>query len=1037
MPSASAVPKPEEASNDGKEEETPGLKDNSTGVGMKNQDNSLLMVPPMIALETVADSIQESDKDKDIHRTFYTGLQVLNNFVSDVMDIPKGGPYMRDGKRRVDFVLAYHFKRHRSFPGSPTSEENTATTLEVITAPAEKLETEDELTKRTRSRKTSVLEEGREMGLSSHHLLEKEQMICREEFEQNLMDARLELEWDEEDQAEGHGYLRIHAPWLVLIREAEFLKIKMPTKKVFEMKQSSGVLHGLGARINHALQPNVPHSQEALSQKKLSFPFSRDKQKLFDIKSEDSFFDSATRSRIVFEILKRVKCTKGPYKMGITSLIANGVYTSAFPLHDGELHGSEVNDRKLLHDEWASYNKFYKYQPLELIKKYFGEKIGLYFAWLGVYTQMLIPPSVVGIAVFLYGWLAAEKDIPGFETCVIGQNITMCPTCDKLCKYKRLSENCDRVRSSHLFDNITTVLFSIFMALWATTFLEHWKRIETRLNYTWDLNGMEESEQQLRPEYEAKLLEKKRKVDIKLAKTQKLQEPSKDSHNNRWKNKAETIMTGSRMTEEYGLSWRDQLPSFLINCSCILFMVLLSFAIVVGMIFYRITMNVLLANSTDPYLKSNRSAIIMATAFLINLVIILILDEIYGSIARWLTVIEVPKTEEEFETRLIFKSFMLKFVNSYTSIIYVAFLKGRITGYPKKYYYILPNYRMEECAPGGCLQELALQLCIIMLGKQLLQNNLFEVGIPKIKKLCRYLHKKDHHKKASHLKEEDGMELGCKDYELEPFTGLNPEYMEMVIQFGFVTLFVASFPLAPFFALLNNVIEIRLDGKKFVTELRRPTAVRAKDIGTWYVILNGVAKLAVIINALVIALTSDFVPRLIYMYFYSPDGSLRGYVNYTLSYFNVSDYAPGIIIESNYTLCRFRDYLEPPWSDHPYQYTKTYWIILAGRLAFVIIFQNLVMFLSNMLDWIIEDIPSDIEDCMKKEKLYLVNVFLKEEQDKMQLLESLIGKNKDNCKSSSSTRSSVRQLQEVQQKERSNSHKSLHGFQLSKRISKE
>jgi hypothetical protein len=30
-----------------------------------------------------------------------------------------------------------------------------------------------------------------------------------------------------------------------------------------------------------------------------------------------------------------------------------------------------------------------------------------------------------------------------------------------------------------------------------------------------------------------------------------------------------------------------------------------------------------------------------------------------------------------------------------------------------------------------------------------------------------------------------------------------------VIQYGFVTLFVTAFPLAPFFALMNNVIEIR------------------------------------------------------------------------------------------------------------------------------------------------------------------------------------------------------------------------------------
>lgn len=53
-----------------------------------------------------------------------------------------------------------------------------------------------------------------------------------------------------------------------------------------------------------------------------------------------------------------------------------------------------------------------------------------------------------------------------------------------------------------------------------------------------------------------------------------------------------------------------------------------------------------------------------------------------------------------------------------------------------------------------------------------------------------------------------------------------------VIQYGFVSLFVASFPLAPAFALLNNVIEIRLDAAKFVTEIRRPDAVRCKDIGS-------------------------------------------------------------------------------------------------------------------------------------------------------------------------------------------------------------
>ena len=52
-----------------------------------------------------------------------------------------------------------------------------------------------------------------------------------------------------------------------------------------------------------------------------------------------------------------------------------------------------------------------------------------------------------------------------------------------------------------------------------------------------------------------------------------------------------------------------------------------------------------------------------------------------------------------------------------------------------------------------------------------------------------------------------------------------------VIQYGFITIFVAAFPLAPLFALLNNIIEIRLDAYKIVTQFKRPVSSRAIDIG--------------------------------------------------------------------------------------------------------------------------------------------------------------------------------------------------------------
>lgn len=69
-----------------------------------------------------------------------------------------------------------------------------------------------------------------------------------------------------------------------------------------------------------------------------------------------------------------------------------------------------------------------------------------------------------------------------------------------------------------------------------------------------------------------------------------------------------------------------------------------------------------------------------------------------------------------------------------------------------------------------------------------------------------------------------------------------------VLQFGFITIFVAAFPLAPLFALLNNWVEIRLDAHKFVCEYRRPVAERAQNIGVWFNILEALSHLSVIAN---------------------------------------------------------------------------------------------------------------------------------------------------------------------------------------------
>ncbi len=135
----------------------------------------------------------------------------------------------------------------------------------------------------------------------------------------------------------------------------------------------------------------------------------------------------------------------------------------------------------------------------------------------------------------------------------------------------------------------------------------------------------------------------------------------------------------------------------------------------------------------------------------------------------------------------------------------------------------------------------------------------------------------DNAKGDDDVKEEGGVlfsysdKLSIEDFNAQlaaPPFDVGDEYLEMVVQFLFSTMFAVAFPLAPLLAFVNNVVEYRIDTKKLLVT-RRPLPYVSSSIGSWQVCLNLTAFAATLCNCLLLVLMGDQVQ------YYTPN-SLRG-----------------------------------------------------------------------------------------------------------------------------------------------------------------
>ncbi|OAQ33500.1 DUF590-domain-containing protein [Linnemannia elongata AG-77] len=411
---------------------------------------------------------------------------------------------------------------------------------------------------------------------------------------------------------------------------------------------------------------------------------------------------------------------------------------------------NEANYRAQLRVKWA--RRFWRSQPLDLVNAYYGERIGVYFAWLGHYTKWLTLPAVVGMAVFVFGIINAAR-------------------------LNKLDATPNALFA--IFDNVLTMPFALFMSMWSTVYIEFWKRANQYYAFRWNMIDYERVELP-RTEFRA--------TRVRFS-----------------------PVTGKRELY-YPVYWKA-LRLFASSVAVIIAVLVVIGSVACLMIFKAWCRHHL----GGPY------ATIVATAML-NLIIIIVLGEIWCRLAEWLTDKENHKYTDAYEDSLIIKRYLFDFANMYATLFYYAFFKAPFL------------------------------------------NGLFEMVFPWIKKTWnrKKILAEQALKRLEFLKarRQNRTPQWVKDDELPSYDGrILKCYRKTVIQFGFCTLFVTSFPVAPAFALINNWIDLRMEAYRLLTQYRRPIAYRAQDIGMWEKIMEFVSFTSVITNAAIIAFSSLWIKQ--------------------------------------------------------------------------------------------------------------------------------------------------------------------------------
>jgi len=467
-------------------------------------------------------------------------------------------------------------------------------------------------------------------------------------------------------------------------------------------------------------------------------------------------FRQTDRIKLILSILQASPTETPPGGgMNITemSVVAKGpVVKGQFPIQNFE----ELNRLQV---KWLTMWDYPWNQPIDMIRDYFGERIGFYFLYLGHYASLLMIPAILGAGVYVLKCYEARPES------------TLMP------------------------------YYTVFMLIWSTFFIELWKQKQSTKALHWGMHGFE-SEEQDRPVFEGK----------------------------------ETKSPVNGETTKYFPS-AEKARIQQIVMALIFSMIIGVICIVAGIFVFQWWVNQPANAAMFTFAGLNLGSIIASLA---NAVVIGVLNTAYGGTAVRLNDWENHRTDTAYEDALISKIFVFTLVNSFAALTYVSFIK-----------YFLGF----SCVKNNCIGDVASTLSTIFL-TALITRAINQVIVVQYKQYCK------------NKEESAGVEPGSapspleEQYTLMPYDTLQAtlqDYAGLTVNYGYTTLFVCAFPLAPTMACVSAYIQIRVDGWKHCQAYQRPTPKSAEDIGVWQSMIEVLSYLGVVYNLALLFFTSHYL----------------------------------------------------------------------------------------------------------------------------------------------------------------------------------